>query len=198
MAPEFWTPERVSLLGTAPDETIGQLLGISTYRVCNARRKHGIPPCFKPWQFTEAQVAQLGTRPDQELAALWGCPTHCVASARSGRSIPAFQEQRRWTAAEIALLGTMSDAAVAQRVGRSKAAVAATRRFHGVSGASKSLPHPHLEDIKREYTTTLAAVPEIATRYGVSNRFIINKAGKRGWRRPDKADPAHALPEGPQ
>ena len=121
-----------------------------------------------------------------------------VFHARTVRGIPAFQTQKPWTPEEVALLGTMSDAAVAQRVGRSKEAITAMRRARGVSGASKSLPHPHLEDIKREYTTTLAAVPEIATRYGVSNRFIINKAGKRGWRRPDKADSAHAFPESPQ
>ncbi|CAN7367746.1 hypothetical protein [Acidovorax sp. LjRoot117] len=180
----FWTPERAALLGTAADAQIARIVGRSITSIRDARQRHGIRPFCTPYQLTPAQVGQLGNKPDKALASDWGCAPSAVAMWRYARGISAFQTQKAWTEAEIALLGTLSDAAVAQRVGRSRAAVTAMRRSRGVACSAVSLPHPHLEDIKRDYTTTLATVSEIAKRYGVDTQFITKRARKRGWTRP--------------
>ena len=186
-ATQFWTPERVALLGTALDREVGRLVGASPSSVSAARRKRGIPGFCTPSKMSRAHLALLGTRPDKELASQWACHPSYVAAARRARETPAFQAQKHWTAAEIALLGTMSDAEVARRVGRSKAAVTAARRSRGIAGAATSSPHPHLHDIMRGYTRTTASVLEIATRYGVSPAYIHKRVRERGWRRPGSA-----------
>ena len=102
------------------------------------------------------------------------------------RGIPAFQQQKPWTGNELALFGTMSDAQVARLVGRSVLAVRAARHAAGIK-LPGSPPHPHLEDIKREYTTTNRPSVDIAAQYGVPAHFLYKRARERGWKRPDSS-----------
>ena len=142
----------------------------------------GIPP-FRQERFTPAQIALLGTVPDRDLAETWGVHTTTVADLRKRNGVPAFQAQKHWTPEEVALLGTMPDAEVARRVGRSREAVHTARLARGIRLVG-SKPHPHLDDIKREYTTTNASVSDIAAKYGVSREFVTKRAHKRRWVRP--------------
>jgi hypothetical protein len=43
--PSQWTDEEVALLGTAPDEVVGQRLERTKQAVRQKREKLGIPPC---------------------------------------------------------------------------------------------------------------------------------------------------------
>lgn len=180
-----WTPELVAMLGTMIDRALAAKLGCSSHAVYMARRYHHVP-CFKaPGTWTAERVALLGTAPDAEIAARIGINHVSVAKARMRRGVPAFQLQKPWTAEELAFLGTTSDAEVAERVGRSQAAVRAARHDRGIK-LSGPAPHPHLDDIKREYTTTDIPVREIGFKYGVSPGFVLKRAHKRGWARPDR------------
>lgn len=183
-APDPWTPERVALLGQASDGAVARVLSLTPSAVGGARRKRGIPAfCTNARVLTPEQVSRLGTASDRCLAAEWGLSVDVVIHQRNLVGIPAFQYQRQWTQEERALLGTMSDAEVGRRVGRSREAVKAARYAEGIKKLA-SAPHPSLADIRREYTTTSLSVREIAARYGVSNRFVVNRARRRGWARP--------------
>lgn len=177
-----WSPEEVRLLGTMPDKALAERLGRSQYSVIGARRVRGIKP-YSVW--SDERERLLGTMTDAQLARLWGVKVASIVHARERRGIPAFQRQKPWTAEELALLGTMSDAEVARRVGRSREAVHVARYSRGIRNGVLQR-HPHLDDIKREYTTTHQPVPEIAARYGVSRDFVNKRAYKRRWVRPQE------------
>jgi hypothetical protein len=180
---DLWTAEEVAQLGTASDAEIGRRLGKSKNQVNHARTKRGIPGFREKKIFTPEQIARLGQKPDGKLAAEWGRTTASVVAVRALMGIAAFQTQKHWTPEELALLGTMSDAKLAKRVGRSPEAVKAARYARGIRRTG-SAPHPHLDDIKREYLTTNHTAKEIASKYGVKPGFVSRRASERGWVRP--------------
>lgn len=158
-----WTPAAIALLGTAPDTEVAYNLGCDVSTVWRKRDSLGIP---RYGARSREELALLGTMPDAQLAKRWGVKRDSVGYLRRSRGVVVCRATSLWTAVNRSLLGTMSDAAVAQRVGRSKEAVTAMRRARGVSSASQSLPHPHLEDIQREYTTR--ARPPLRLRRGMA------------------------------
>ena len=133
----------------------------------------------------------LGTAPDAQLAMGWGVAEKTVASARIRRGIPAFQRQvqRRWTHQETALLRLMSDTQLSSLLGRTLGSVRAARRELGIQKQGTP-PHPHLEDIRRVYTSTTMPTHEIAAKFGIKPQFIHKRARERGWKRPDSNEPS--------
>ncbi len=93
--PIAWPPERLRLLGTAPDEEIARKLRLKTNTIINRRQALGIPKfgskvrCF----WTPKEDRLLGTMPDAAVARRVGRSTGAVMSRRHQIGVPRFQDK---------------------------------------------------------------------------------------------------------
>lgn len=95
-----WTDEHVAMLGTMPDGSLGELLGISKAAVREARHSRGIPPHQSPPRqrgrqnsvWTKARVDLLGRMSDSDVATIVGVSRSAVTQARQQRGIPAWRQ----------------------------------------------------------------------------------------------------------
>ena len=81
-----WTPERVQLLGTAPDGEIAEQVGTSGRAVQVERKRRGIKPFVAqvpPVNWTDEALGMLGKVPDRVVAEKIGTTTSTVSIKRS-------------------------------------------------------------------------------------------------------------------
>jgi len=78
----FWTPDRIALLGTDFDPVIGQRLGISTHKVRAKRVQLGIRPLQMLCNWGQTELTLLRTHTDQEVAKMTGRSLNDVAAKR--------------------------------------------------------------------------------------------------------------------
>jgi hypothetical protein len=77
----FWTAERIALLGTCSDAEIAKRLGISPTAVFVQRKTHNIPP-WNRYKWGETELRLLRTCTDQEIAELTGRSFQEIAARR--------------------------------------------------------------------------------------------------------------------
>ena len=78
----FWTTDRIALLGTDFDPTIAQRLGITTHKVRAKRVQLGIRPLQMLCNWGQTELALLRTHTDQEVAKMTGRSIKDVAAKR--------------------------------------------------------------------------------------------------------------------
>jgi hypothetical protein len=78
----FWTPDRIALLGTDFDPVIAKRLGITKHKVYLQRRRLGIKPLEIPCKWGETELALLRSHTDQEVAKMTGRSVTEVAAKR--------------------------------------------------------------------------------------------------------------------
>ncbi len=103
------TDECMSLLGTMPDEDLGQRYGISKSVICLTRKKHGIKSYAAIRDKNSRQrkhhtrcrkkpnevIPLLGTMLDKALAQKFGISISTVSNTRQKLGIPSFSKQGR-------------------------------------------------------------------------------------------------------
>jgi hypothetical protein len=77
----FWTIERIALLGTVSDREIAKRLGIPVSAVHGQRTIRNIPP-WKRYKWGETELGLLRTYTDQEIAELTGRSLFDIAAKR--------------------------------------------------------------------------------------------------------------------
>lgn len=138
---DYWTQEKLSLLGTKTDEALAKEWGVASSTVNRQRKQQGIPPYKKGMNtnyqvdpqtrevsLTEEQTRDLGKFTDSFLSKKWRVPYWVIARVRERLGIPRCldskkaqiaQEKRAafWTQEKIDLLGKLPHKELAQKWG---------------------------------------------------------------------------------
>jgi hypothetical protein len=133
MLVEWWQPEEVKLLGTAPDSQIAARIGRRNEVVRHKRQTLHIPAfdlCMRFW--TSNELALIGTMSDLKLADRLKRSLMSVQKKRYELKLSAVDPLvRPWSANEMKLVQRLPAAEVARRTGRTPKAVRHKRRKLG-------------------------------------------------------------------
>lgn len=127
---EFWTADRIALLGIMPDSVVAKTIGVTVHIVIKKRISMNIPKCATQRArriFTAKEDALLGKASDKEIAEATGRYASAIWTRRKRLGIVNPKSTYNWTPEQIALLGTASDDVIAEQTGRSLSSVANKR-----------------------------------------------------------------------
>ncbi len=141
-----WTPKKIAILGTMPDNQAAKIVGVTNSAAFSKRVSLGIPPFGKSrvvaqhlWR--KPEINQLGKISDGILANKLGISESVVTSKRHSLGIASSggtgKPRRPWTKSELAMLGKKSDTVISAATGRGRRHVRAKREALGIPATQR-------------------------------------------------------------
>jgi hypothetical protein len=136
-----WTPKKIAILGTMPDNQAAKIVGVTNNAAFSKRVSLGIPAFGKSREVAQhlwrkSEINQLGKITDGILAKKLGISESVVTSKRHSlgiaSSIGTGKPRRPWTQSELAMLGQKSDTVISAATGRGRRHVRAKREALGI------------------------------------------------------------------
>ena len=117
-----WDDDSLQLLGTATDEQVGRVLGLSRGLVSKKRRSLRISPYGPPkpqYAWSDRGLSMLGKLADRQVARALRISVDTVRLKRVSLCIPRFRKQThlRWTESVVRDLFEMTDIEFARKYG---------------------------------------------------------------------------------
>lgn len=187
-------PGIIELLGTQPDPHIGAKYSLTRARICEMRKKLGIPLFEKKVTLPDALLAELGQVSDRILSKKYGISPFFVRIGRKERNIPVASTSayEKILKENLHLLGTVSDPTVGKQLGIPTAAVFHFRSKNKIKTKIMSSTHEDFVPLNLKKVEELfydqKSDQEIADILQVSRTYILAVRRKLGlYRAPPSA-----------
>ena len=188
-----WTPELDALLGTEPDNVLGEWLGMSSASVNHRRRLLGIESysgksLATAVEWTPKMVKELGRIPLRKFARAWGVPLTAARLERERRSIRPLVEPILLPEEVIRQLGRVRDTELSRRFAIPRKQLTGYRKTHSIPSFRDQSWHLGWTAKRLKLLGKVSDIV-LAKRWKISEGYLRAERRRRGI--PPSKAPAH-------